>query len=276
MANTKKELTKVYNALSGEEKKETEFKSKADVIAGISEHAQGGGSITVDTEMNDSSTNAVQNKAITAALGNKAGIYSITITFREDKAYITQDEIDYIYSNKPPILLVNTQNNDTTTVIPTILSPNIYEDVMYFYDVGDQWFGIVIPQDAANEVIQSDTHLQTSLSFDNTPTTDSNNPVKSGGVKEYVDNKASLIVAMAYSGNTLTADKTFFEIKTAADSGRVVIMQYEIEGVMQQSLYITSVSYDVSGGAYIITYAGSDGVETLTGAANDYPTVTLS
>ena len=64
------------------------------------------------------------------------------------------------------------------------------------------------------------------LSIDSEPTSDSNNLVTSGGVKQYVDSKEvpPEIFWITVNTNTLTADKTFDEIVAAVDDNKLPIV----------------------------------------------------
>ena len=74
--------------------------------------------------------------------------------------------------------------------------------------------------------------------------------------------------------NRVVADKTFGEIKTAADSGKFVIIKTAIEGFVDSVSSLASCS--LSGSTYVICFAGGDGnIETMSGSQNDYPTKDL-
>lgn len=71
---------------------------------------------------------------------------------------------------------------------------------------------------------------QDTLTFDTTPTANSNNPVTSGGIKTYIDNNSPLKVTITYSqiagAETYLSDKTYSVIQTAITNGRVVKLYY--------------------------------------------------
>lgn len=68
------------------------------------------------------------------------------------------------------------------------------------------------------------------LSIDSEPTSDSNNLVTSGGVKQYVDSKEVppeiFWIGLSYSNDTYTADKTFAEINAANDEGKLCAIYF--------------------------------------------------
>lgn len=115
-----------------------------------------------------------------------------------------------------------------------------------------------------------------SVTVDTEMSDTSENAVQNKVIKEYVDALAPFVVTMTQSGDIVTGDKTFAEVKTAADNGRVIIIKINIEGVMSQVLYGLGITNIVKGGAHTLYYATDTGIETLIGGANDYPTVTLS
>ena len=65
------------------------------------------------------------------------------------------------------------------------------------------------------------------LTFDNSPTANSNNPVKSSGIKTYVDNSKTFFVPVIVSTNGNTTEysslTTFSQISAAAQAGRDVV-----------------------------------------------------
>lgn len=105
-------------------------------------------------------------------------------------------------------------------------------------------FEVIIAGDLYSEEIEIDSdesiivfgsNLQPTLTFDNTPTQNSNNPVKSGGVYSALQGKQDkqFIITITRNGNspnyTFSADKTFNEITTAYNAGRDLLVVFDHE-----------------------------------------------
>lgn len=104
----------------------------------------------------------------------------------------------------------------------------------------------------------------------------SENAVQNKVIKHYVDANAyaPFIVTMSLNGANLVADKTFGEIKAAADDFKSIIIKTEIEGQLSQILFISSIAQ--LGNSFIVQVTSLDNtVKSLTGAQNDYPTLSL-
>ena len=106
----------------------------------------------------------------------------------------------------------------------------------------------------------------------------SENAVQNKVIKAYVDANAyaPFIVTMSLNGANLVADKTFGEIKAAADNNQIIIIKNNIEGFLSGSVIVTDCTAMANGD---ITVGWVDGgnqtIMKLTGTQNDYPTLSL-
>lgn len=108
---------------------------------------------------------------------------------------------------------------------------------------------------------------QPELTFDNIPTQNSNNPVKSGGVYSALQGKEDkcLIVTFTKNNDVYSADKTFTQIATASSNGIKVfgVLEYELYNLVYcedeaifQSNFENSFSTLVVGGNYVEYHQG--------------------
>ena len=104
----------------------------------------------------------------------------------------------------------------------------------------------------------------------------STNVVQNKVIKEYVDaNKFIVTNTFDAENNRVIADKTFGEIKAAADSGKFVIIKTVIEGFVDSVSSLLSCTK--SGSTYMICFYGGAGEpQAITGTQNEYPTVSIS
>ena len=138
--------------------------------------------LTIDTTISDDSTNPVQNKAIALKLSD----------------YYTKDEINDIVAalgtlKLEPVAELPTQDISTTTIyLLETATPGTYEQYLY---LNGTW--VLLGSTDVNlsnyyNKSQVDTLLltkQSELTFDNSPTSGSSNPVKSGGIYTALENK---------------------------------------------------------------------------------------
>lgn len=145
--------------------------------------------MTIDPALSDSSTNPVQNKVITLKLAD----------------YYTKDQIDAIVAaldtlSLEPVDELPTQDISTTTIyLLETETPGTYEQYLYLNNTWVLLGSTDVDLSNYYNKSQIDTLLLTKqavLTFDNAPTSDSNNPVKSGGV----------YTALAAKQDTLTFD----------------------------------------------------------------------
>lgn len=131
--------------------------------------------LTIDPTISDSSTNPVQNKAIALKLSD----------------YYTKDQIDAIVAaldtlSLEPVEQLPTEDISTTTIyLLETATPGTYEQYLY---LNDTWVLLGSTDvDLSNYYNKSQVDIllltkQAVLTFDNAPTSGSNNPVKSGGI----------------------------------------------------------------------------------------------
>ena len=131
--------------------------------------------LTIDTALSESSTNPVQNKVIALKLTD----------------YYTKEQVDDLLAalntlSLEPVEQLPTEDISTTTIyLLETETPGTYEQYLY---LNDTWVLIgTTDVDLSNyyNKTQVDTLLLTKqavLTFDNAPTSGSNNPVKSGGI----------------------------------------------------------------------------------------------
>ena len=145
--------------------------------------------LTIDPTISDSSTNPVQNKAIALKLSD----------------YYTKDQIDAIVAaldtlSLEPVDELPTQDISTTTIyLLETETPGTYEQYLYLNDTWVLLGSTDVDLSNYYNKSQVDTLLLTKqavLTFDNAPTSGSNNPVKSGGI----------YTALAGKQDTLTFD----------------------------------------------------------------------
>lgn len=145
--------------------------------------------LTIDSTISDSSTNPVQNKAIALKLSD----------------YYTKDQIDAIVAaldtlKLEPVAELPTQDISTTTIyLLETATPGTYEQYLYLNDTWVLLGSTDVDLSNYYNKSQVDTLLLTKqavLTFDNAPTSGSNNPVKSGGI----------YTALAGKQDTLTFD----------------------------------------------------------------------
>ena len=170
--------------------------------------------LTIDSELSKTSSNPVQNKAI--------------------HKYIT--DIEYVVSQSLNDLETRKQNALTFDSTPTPNSNNPVTSGGIYDKFAD--YSLVISSalnDLNDKVTDLDADIegkQDTLTFDDAPTANSNNPVKSSGVKTALDGKQDdiLIVTFTITGTDYstyysgTLDKTHSEILNAMQAGRNVYM----------------------------------------------------
>ena len=145
--------------------------------------------LTIDPTISESSTNPVQNKAIALKLSD----------------YYTKDQIDAIVAaldtlSLEPVAELPTQDISTTTIyLLETATPGTYEQYLYLNETWVLLGSTDVDLSNYYNKSQVDTLLLTKqavLTFDNAPTSGSNNPVKSGGI----------YTALAGKQDTLTFD----------------------------------------------------------------------
>lgn len=145
--------------------------------------------LTIDPTISDSSTNPVQNKAIALKLAD----------------YYTKDQIDAIVAaldtlSLEPVEQLPTEDISTTTIyLLETETPGTYEQYLYLNETWVLLGSTDVDLSNYYNKSQVDTLLLTKqavLTFDNAPTSGSNNPVKSGGI----------YTALAGKQDTLTFD----------------------------------------------------------------------
>ena len=145
--------------------------------------------LTIDPTISDSSTNPVQNKAIALKLSD----------------YYTKDQIDAIVAaldtlSLEPVEQLPTEDISTTTIyLLETATPGTYEQYLYLNNTWVLLGSTDVDLSNYYNKSQVDTLLLTKqavLTFDNAPTSGSNNPVKSGGI----------YTALAGKQDTLTFD----------------------------------------------------------------------
>lgn len=131
--------------------------------------------LTIDTALSESSTNLVQNKAIALKL----------------RDYYTKDQIDAIVAaldtlSLEPVEQLPTEDISTTTIyLLETATPGTYEQYLYLNETWVLLGSTDVDLSNYYNKSQVDTLLLTKqavLTFDNAPTSGSNNPVKSGGI----------------------------------------------------------------------------------------------
>lgn len=131
--------------------------------------------LTIDTTISDSSTNPVQNRAIALKLSD----------------YYTKDQVDDLLAalntlSLEPVEELPTQDISTTTIyLLETATPGTYEQYLYLNDTWVLLGSTDVDLSNYYNKSQVDTLLLTKqavLTFDNAPTSGSNNPVKSGGI----------------------------------------------------------------------------------------------
>ena len=131
--------------------------------------------LTIDPTISESSTNPVQNKAIALKLSD----------------YYTKDQIDAIVAaldtlSLEPVAELPTQDISTTTIyLLETATPGTYEQYLYLNETWVLLGSTDVDLSNYYNKSQVDTLLltkQSVLTFDNAPTSGSNNPVKSGGI----------------------------------------------------------------------------------------------
>ena len=145
--------------------------------------------LTIDPTISDSSTNPVQNKAIALKLSD----------------YYTKDQIDAIVAaldtlSLEPVEQLPTEDISTTTIyLLETATPGTYEQYLYLNNTWVLLGSTDVDLSNYYNKSQVDTLLLTKqavLTFDNAPTSGSDNPVKSGGI----------YTALAGKQDTLTFD----------------------------------------------------------------------
>ena len=145
--------------------------------------------LTIDPTISDGSTNPVQNKAIALKLSD----------------YYTKDQIDAIVAaldtlSLEPVEQLPTEDISTTTIyLLETATPGTYEQYLYLNNTWVLLGSTDVDLSNYYNKSQVDTLLLTKqavLTFDNAPTSGSNNPVKSGGI----------YTALAGKQDTLTFD----------------------------------------------------------------------
>ena len=145
--------------------------------------------LTIDPTISDGSTNPVQNKAIALKLSD----------------YYTKDQIDAIVAaldtlSLEPVEQLPTEDISTTTIyLLETATPGTYEQYLYLNNTWVLLGSTDVDLSNYYNKSQVDTLLLTKqavLTFDNAPTSGSDNPVKSGGI----------YTALAGKQDTLTFD----------------------------------------------------------------------
>ena len=81
---------------------------------------------------------------------------------------------------------------------------------------------------------------QNTLTFDNAPTASSNNPVKSGGIKTYVDNAVATATTWTDISSQCTVDTTRVQAFKAYTCGKIIYISITLKaGVTDQTNIIT-------------------------------------
>lgn len=117
---------------------------------------------------------------------------------------------------------------------------------------------------------------------DSAMSSSSENAVQNKVVKAYVDaNKGTQAFVCNMTLNqgqtALVADKTFAEIKAAADNSQYITMNADIADLgISQTLYPLAVVR--MGNQYSVFFlnTGNGDIEMFTGSANEYPTIAMS
>lgn len=115
-----------------------------------------------------------------------------------------------------------------------------------------------------------------SITVDTAMSDTSTNAVQNKVIKEYVDANtyAPFIVTLTAGNDEFVADKTFGEIKAAADNNKIVIFKLDIAGSISVVFIMNYIAEQ--SGSYVISWADAgDGgtIKVVTGTTNDYPTI---
>ena len=157
--------------------------------------ASGGGGVTVDTAMSDTSTNPVQNKVIKTALDTKAGTAVATTSANGLMSKDDKTKLDGITGQ---VTADKVHDPDHTT------------DLVQYgaFQVGAQQ---IISQIPTVDTAMSDT---------------STNPVQNKTIKQYVDDHLSVapITIKLGTGGAATSTATLDEIKAALEAGKAPIL----------------------------------------------------
>lgn len=119
-----------------------------------------------------------------------------------------------------------------------------------------------------------------SITVDTEMSDTSTNAVQNKVIKRYVDGNSGVlpfVVNMIFDGTNLTADKTFGEIKTAADNNKLVFLKTVISGETDTTATNLLLDCTAAGSTIILAMvsSGEQSIKTLTGTQNEYPTITL-
>lgn len=103
----------------------------------------------------------------------------------------------------------------------------------------------------------------------------STNAVQNKVIKAYVDANACapFIVTVNFNGTSIVADKTFGEIKAAADSNKLVFVKTNIPNVVSATTLMIDIT-ETNGFIYCTYWdGGSSSIKQLSGTENEYPTI---
>ena len=152
--------------------------------------ASGGGGVTVDTAMSDTSTNPVQNKVIKTALDTKAGTAVATTSANGLMSKDDKTKLDGITGQ---VTADKVHDPDHTT------------DLVQYgaFQVGAQQ---IISQIPTVDTAMSDT---------------STNPVQNKTIKQYVDDAVSLPLTLTYANGQATG-AAYTDIRKAIERGRQI------------------------------------------------------
>lgn len=152
--------------------------------------ASGGGGVTVDTAMSDTSTNPVQNKVVKTALDTKAGTAVATTSANGLMSKDDKTKLDGITGQ---------------VTADKVYDPDHTTDLVQYgaFQVGAQQ---IISQIPTVDTAMSDT---------------STNPVQNKTIKQYVDDAVSLPLTLTYASGQATG-ASYSDIRKAIESGRQI------------------------------------------------------
>ena len=228
--------------------------------------------LTIDTTISDDSTNPVQNKAIALKLSD----------------YYTKDEINDIVAalgtlKLEPVAELPTQDISTTTIyLLETATPGTYEQYLY---LNGTW--VLLGSTDVNlsnyyNKPQVDTLLltkQSELTFDNSPTSGSNNPVKSGGIYTALENKQDTLTfdnePVINSDNPVKSGGVYTELIKKLDKFYLDTSGLDLDDCTEAGLYEINilvanmptgadggnmlVSHNPTSGAIVQTYFATNG-----------------
>lgn len=149
--------------------------------------------------------------------------YGEPTTYSADKTFV---EITSAYDDGRD-LLVKCEN-----YYYNLINVNSNKTLFYFELVDGKDFSISTFSITSNSITYEEYYLQRALTFDNLPTANSNNPVKSGGVYTALANKADKtlfgVLTASYDNEGrvtgYTCDKTYSELRDAITNGTQVLL----------------------------------------------------